>query len=286
MIDRRFQVEVVNRAKKPKTGSAATNLSDSLGLADDTFKYLNSYNMDGHRLSNTSSYLSKMLPESNITDEKLKRFVKNLPDFIDNYVSPRGFLPSLYLSNMPYGVLPTTNFADLSFIKQNDVKDDEMFVVDMLEHLLRNLSTAWDRAFHNNVHSMDNLKGKNNETSETNFMKLISAMPHSVDYKALEMMKNSLLLKDFTFKGNYKKLDSSSIRKYFKYAPENMVEKLDYFSYFPNAKMQRVELEDILTKIKESVSDNSKSELIDLISYRLDAWFMALANYQLEQQRD
>ncbi len=268
--DRRYEIEVARYSNKNiSVGTAAKSLASTLGLSDNDseLSYLNSADLNKPALSKEN--VKAFLPNTaNIPYGQFRKFIKYLPEYVSSYVYPRGYLPTLRVGDMPYGIMPTTDFSELSF------SNDKTHIKNLYK-LLNNLSVHWDNMFNEKVEAIDRLQNKKDEDSQVRFMRMMSTNPHSVSYRGLEMIKHPLLARQFHFFGNYKNLNEESLASYSEMFTAELVKKLDYFTHFPTGKMT-----------KDIIDVDSKTDLrdlIDLFSYHIDAWFLSLANYQLKE---
>ncbi len=257
-----------------------------MGLNEDNnggaFSYLNSCELNTPTLSVKA--IQHFLPDINklpYTEfsnfNNLNNFIKALPNYINKYVFPRGFLPSLRVGDMPYGIMPITDFSNLEFTyNETNIKK--------LYEFLNNLSVHWDNIVNEKVEDIESLKEQEDEDSQVRFMRMISTNPYSVSHRYLKMLKNKLLSKQFHFYGNYKNLDATHLANYTDMlSPEN-VKELELFSYFPtgNISSKAKDLNDMAQDL--DISTTELTDLIDLFSYRLDAWFLSLANHALKKR--
>ncbi len=292
-IDRRYEIEVSRYKTNDQNefvdglsvGTASKNLASVLGLNRDNnggaFAYLNSCDLNQSSLSIEA--IKYFLPDNeNLNDEKLKEFFKKLsgdinnPGYISKYVFPRGFLPTIRVDDMPYGIMPVTDFKNLSISEDTNVEN--------LYELLNNLSVHWDNMFNKKVEDIESLQNEKDEDSQVRFMRMMSANPHSVSHRRLKMLKHALLAKQFHFYGKYKNLDAESLANYSSMLTPEMLENFDAFSYFSTGEISSnaVDINEIAEKL--NIKTTELIDLIDLFSYRLDAWFMSLANYQLKKK--
>ncbi len=292
-IDRRFKVEVEryglteNETKFVGEDAVATSLAKHLNISEDTFTYLNSCDLQNYKLPKdlVELFLPKLNDNKNNEENDSLSFPNFLSEYVSKYIFPKGILPTLRIGDMPYGILPTTDFSNLTTTNEN---------LKTLSNFLNELAKHWDKMFENKVEMMNRLQSKKEENAQVRFMRMMSANPHSVSYQALKMIQHKLLVNDFHFKGNYKDLPEDKLKEYATNLDQSTLGKLSQFSYFPTGEMlsNKDSINHFINDLKTNNQNIPKDfeekirDLIDLFSYRLDAWLLSLVNYKLLENKN
>ena len=252
---------------------------------------------------------------------KTRLFLKEIPKFVSNYTLARGIIPPLRIGNQPYGILPTTAFSRFELESSSDdvIKyNNPAFLqfAHQLHFLLKHLTNIWDKIKKKHVIHSENLGSIDPQrryiemmnltpTSVTFFERtLIEAVPllhPAINYMPLEETNNAMakILKDMfeiTWEGNTNNIAVLDELQLFKTHPiDGMLEE------FIDAATKEPTLEPFINKILGSnmiatlseimsieVEETSLlvAEFMDLFTYRLDAWWSGLVNFQLERIRN
>lgn len=178
-------------------------LADALGLPLSFFQHLK--HADQKSISNAFLINRIFWPVTmgNIMEESLDNVftqdnIKRARTFFSNFVSGRGYLPSVRIGAQPYGFLPTTAFStfmetatdELPTLGGSDFRAYEKRTVQAkfdtrfhirLKDFLYELTQAFmeiepstAKCFHNAIHSDKN--------AQQHFMEILGLQPHSVDY--------------------------------------------------------------------------------------------------------
>lgn len=252
------------------------------------------------------------------TQKKFQSFLEQIPEFVSTYGMARGLIPPLRIGSQPYGIMPTTAFSRFAFetegdshIKNND-KDFHQFAK-QLYLVLKHLTNIWIKLKDKHVIHSGNLGSKE---PEKRYLEMMGLTPVSESFFERTLIQSSDLLHPVI---NYKGLESKDykIAKMLKDIFEIEVPKssansiiyddIETFNFHPIAGLVK-ELKNVvndepdlkafvgvlfsqenLNKLKKFVPEKEIPllviEFMDLFTYRLDAWWMGLVNYQLHRIR-
>lgn len=225
----------------------------------------------------------------NIEDVFTGSFVKN---FFVKHVRARGNFATIRVDNLPYGILPTSDFIQMCKLTLND-KDCSVNLKKLLQSLIQ-LAEKWKNCRNTNVKYSEKLSGKSVE-SQKKYLEMVGQTPYSVSFSERTLMDSqfnpSYLDADTTSNQNEKNVKNLSIIRYFlKEDYLRDVPVADVYDAFENKNSE------LLKKMKDCacnalqnagmpVGDCQKeselyvSEFLDLFTYRLDAWFMGILDY-------
>ena len=213
-------------------------------------------------------------------------------DFFVKHVRARGNFATIRVDNLPYGILPTSDFIQMCKLTLNDDGCSKNFKK-LLQALIQ-LAEKWKKCRNTNVKHAEKLSGKSIE-SQKKYLEMAGQTPYSVSFSERTLMDSrfnpSYLDADTASNPNEKNAKNLSIIRYFL--------KEDYLRDVPVADVyEAFENKDsgLLKKMKDcaytalqnagmSVDESKKeselfvSEFLDLLTYRLDAWFMGILDY-------
>ncbi len=184
----------------------AERLSEGLGIAHDVLN-----NLDYHHRTEVSESLivNKALFNGtlgNYMEEGMDTLftldnIDHTKEFFGNYVTARGFLPSIRIGTQPYGILATTAFsqfnatADDSFIPELDkedfdniisIKDELQVRYDIrLKQLLNKIDSLWTTIRNKKVPHLGNTDTydlPNPPDPQAHFMKMLGLQASSAEY--------------------------------------------------------------------------------------------------------
>lgn len=249
---------------------------------------------------------------------KTKLFLKEVPKFLESHCFARGIVPPLRIGNQPYGILPTTAFSRFTFEPAYDsvIKDtDHNFLqfARQLHQLLKRITDIWSSIKKKHVICSENLGTKDPQQRYLEMMGLtpisvaffertlaeaIPLLHPEINYMPFEKTNRSIakIIKDvleipLNEKKNSAILDDLGLFKAHPLA--GMIEEFkDVVTNTPNLKpfVDKILSEAKKNELKELIPENEIPlliiEFMDLFTYRLDAWWLGLVNYQLKRIRD
>lgn len=250
---------------------------------------------------------------------KTKLFLEQVPEFLQSHCFARGIVPPLRIGNQPYGILPTTAFSRFQFedVSDNIIKDtDHNFLqfARQLHQLLKRITDIWSSIRKKHVICSENLGTKD---PQKRYLEMMGLTPISVAFFERTLVEAIPLLHPEI---NYMPFEKAnrSIAKIIKDVLEMplddkkrntaILDELGLFKAHPIAGMieefkdevnNTPDLQPFVDKILTLAKKNELEKLIpkneiplliiefmDLFTYRLDAWWLGLVNYQLKRIRD
>lgn len=213
MPDKTFDLYLKNKAAYAKTDDFSIRqdgqwFANWLGI-DDNFTqkllYADGYDQADARNMNTAlwpgtlGYVMSSLMKGGFSNE----VVDSTREFFNTFVSGRGPVPAIRIGNQPYGILPTTAFNRLTWIKSNDrllARNTELRFVNRLYDLLIRLENFWNNNFLNTVPHISEQSGTPYQT----LLDVIKLHPNSVEFyrrymETLIEMSNAMSLMTTNF---------------------------------------------------------------------------------------
>lgn len=227
-----FKVERNNEeqitASDPDFPSDSDRLSEGLGIDSKTLKFLD---FQGRTEVSEALNMNKALfpgTLGNFMEEGLDKLftldnINHTKAFMTNYVTARGFLPSIRIGTQPYGIMPTTAFsrfhatANDSFLPTLNKEDFENLAdianelqtrFDIrLKQLLELMNTVWTEIREEKV----SYSGKTDKNDpQAHFMKMLGLQANSREYffrYGLNVASRMTLDKDADFSVNFSEDD-------------------------------------------------------------------------------
>lgn len=301
-------------------GKGRKRFNDTIGRAN------SSDNTEIHKAKLVNELMTKILAnnfihygKNTVLDCRTKLFLRNIPNFVKNHCFARGVFPPIRVGNQPYGIMPTTAFSKFEFEAQADrlaKEKDPNFLqfARELHQLLKRISDIWTKIKKEKVISFENLTRGN---AQKRYIEMMGLTPISVAYYERTMIESLPILHPLI---NYHQLENSNrslgkiLKNIFQISTidENNAEILDHFGIFkshPIAEMAQElvnennipDLSKFVNEITKKLSESDKqlikdlpkeelhlliTEFMDLFTYRLDAWWLGLVNYQLYRIRN
>lgn len=196
-------------------------------------------------------------------DENFDKLIDFIGNFMANYVKAAGPMPAFRLGDNPYGILPVTDYERvLTSIKAGD--SDSVFLKILYDNIV-SLGDKWHVLRDSKVIEAGNLSGTD---ADEKFLKMSGQNARGVKYKTRAMIESPLL----------QDRDVSD---------SNVLGFLDNGNYFRSTLLsdctKDYDFSDMVKVIKEeqpALSDERAKDLagefIDLLSYRLDAWYTGM----------
>ena len=260
--------------------NAAYDRSDSrkvasiLGFTDEDYRQswgrvLNAGRSEGERTKLAykalwNHYRSKV----KIKDETLDRLLDLIGDFVVNHVRARGNIPSFRIDDLPYGILPVTDFLKLD----DDLRNADPLLKG-LNGMLVSLADDWKRLRKTLVASSENLKGKE---ADRKYLEMAGQAPHSISHLERTVIDSPLLPKtDLDVPPYLSRLEE--VGHFYPWGVSDLSKESDL-----------VELTDVVKGVLDNISDEDATllarEFLDLFTHRLDAWFSGELDYILGEQ--
>ncbi|MBP5769546.1 MAG: hypothetical protein J6W51_10775 [Fibrobacter sp.] len=227
---------------------------------------------------------------TNFSNPDRKTFLK---DFFVNHVRARGNVAAFRIDNMPYGVLPTTDFIQMRKILKNAIgtlkkdvpENDVMYknLLDLIKTLIK-LANIWHKVRNENVKWSEVLTGDN---IQKKYLEMAGQTPYSINFTErvlLDGVLNPSYLQANNSKDNNEYKDTETIFKFL---------NKDYFKSAPICDMYTKNssstFKDMVDTVKNALAGlgetNDKNaelfvtEFLDLLTHRIDAWFLGIIDY-------
>ena len=280
----RYEVEVlgkyINEKVEESTNDAAL-LFKRLGV-DYNGCVGHIYNFDSNRNAETKNayeILWKKLypdydPKTVISNKSVveKASVTNLVGkFFIEHVRATGNVPSVVIGNLPYGIFPISVYEKL---KDLLLSKGGNFAVSLLNDLIL-LGKKWEE-LSKNAKRLSSLKGEN---AEQNYLTMAGQTPYSVSFVQRDELQSALIEKNDPTLTNGKwsilnfLFDSAGCRN-------QPLKNTDRIYNIEKSDLVK-ELEKIYGKVK---AVNYVTEFMDLLTYRIDAWFSGLLDFILSKK--
>lgn len=209
------------------------------------------------------SFVAKRVKES--SDSSFKTYIDRVGTFFKSYVRAAGPYPTLRIGNNPYGVLPVTDYmAMLESMAGTDTFDS--YIPPLFYHISK-LGAQWQQLRDRYVNTVT---GGVANSPERHFLRIASQNARSVAYRQRALVKSPLL------QGT--KADSGGLLGINDYEGYYKSEITDVTSEFDLSEMRTVVKVDF-PDMSDERADELVGEFIDLMSYRLDAWYTAMVSY-------
>lgn len=272
---RRYEIEVDN-----------AYLKDDNFKEYDTFKLASFLNMDydkcwgrvlkfdtdqSAKTQQVYAYLWNKYVDTLPQDVREMDGVKRMLNFVGNFASenikPFGTLPTLAVDNIPYGILPITNYITLyKMLERYAISREDKMLKELLCQLI-NLCKKWKDIRKSRVKYAEALNSY--EYPEKDYLEMAGQTPHSVSFVERKVIHSPFIPL------NYPECNES---KYI-----SMMMELDYFGGqgVDNA-FTDASIDDMVQSVKSqySLGDDEAfllvSTFFDTFTYRLDAWFSAV----------
>ena len=200
--------------------------------------------------------------------QDLEDMFDTLENFLVNYVKTRGFFPMVRIGTQPYGILPVTDFENISFIYEPKTPAK---IMESLYQTIRAFGTRMKSIRDRQVLHAGNLGSNVYE----NYLKMTGQVPGSNRVVQRSILEISTL----------EKTRGKAI---------GLLQHLEGCGYFDGVPLNETEMPDLSEfrkAIREKIADVSDEEadlyireFFDLFTYRLDAWYTGFA--ALLYQRD
>ena len=224
-------------------------------------------------------------------------FVK---EFFINHVRARGNVAAFRIDDVPYGILPTSDFIQLSKYLKKSAGDEDVYY--LLRALIK-LANIWHKVRNDNTKWSEVLVG---EDVQKNYLEMAGQTPYSVDFtervlvdmprgnspdtnlerKTIFKFLNKEFGKTFPVADLYQEFGDVKNSKY-----KELREKVLY-ALKVEYKIDQLTTDEIneSEEIKELNAKAEKeaslfvAEFLDLFSYRIDAWFLGIIDYCYHKQ--
>lgn len=205
-------------------------------------------------------------------------------DFFVKHVRARGNFATIRMDNLPYGILPTSDFVQMcEFLqRRNGNKDLKNLVYSLIQ-----LADKWKACRNKNVKCSENIDGSD---AQQKYLEMAGQTPYSVSFTVRYLLDScfnpSYLdadanenIRDLSIIGNF--LKEENLRAIPVANVYNIHENKDsgLLSDMKNTILQAWETKELSTDSCNRDADLYVSEFLDLLTYRLDAWFMGILDY-------
>lgn len=122
-------------------------------------------------------------------------FINFLDIFIKNNLRASGNIPSIRVDDVPYGILPVSDFMKLrDSISSSEIENRESLLA-LLNDLIA-LANKWKDLRKSNVITSENLINKNDEKPESRFLQMAGQTPYSVSFNQRKAIESPLIEKN------------------------------------------------------------------------------------------
>lgn len=203
-----------------------------------------------------------------VKDSQLDRLLDVIGDFVVNHVRARGNIPSFRIDDLPYGILPVTDFLKLD----DDLRNADPLLKELNGFLVA-MADEWKRLRKESVISSEDLKGID---ADRKYLEMAGQAPHSISHLRRTVIDSPLLPKgDQKVPSYLSRLEE--VGHFYPWGISDLTEKEDL------AELVAV-VKNVLDKISDEDAELLAREFLDLFTYRLDAWFSGELDYILNEQ--
>ena len=273
----RYKIEVDDGKRinlnilKPTVNNDAENIAELFNSGYSTC-WNRVVNFDSSTDAKTKTVYTKLFDELRKTFKiEDDAFIR---DFFINYVRASGKFSAIKVGNLPYGILPVSDFVKLrdALRKTKGTKDKICLLLDDLLWL----KEKWDK-LSDSISSPSTLKGVD---SEKRYLEMASQTPYSISFIKRTEIESAIIEKNVPQIG----VSSSILNKVFKQNARagQLIENTDVLFDIKTSLFVKV-------LVKSGICDEAEAvdyvtEFIDLFTYRLDAWFNGVLNYVLDSK--
>lgn len=215
----------------------------------------------------------------------------HLKDFFVNHVRARGNFAAFRIDNMPYGILPISDFVEIDKILEKSTDEKDILLSKLLKALIK-LAKKWRIIRNDNVQWSEVLKGEN---VQKKYLEMAGQSPYSnsftervvVDFPNNNAPNSSLdnrTIFDFLEKELCKGIPVADLYKEFWGITEGVEGTYN------------VMFDTLVDKVVDALNANYNvpykdinrykqdaklfvAEFLDLFTYRIDAWFLGILDY-------
>ena len=205
-------------------------------------------------------------------------------EFFVKHVRARGNFATIRVDNLPYGILPTSDFVQMcEFLQKKNGNND----LKNLVYSLVQLADKWKACRNKNVKCSENIDGPD---AQKKYLEMAGQTPYSIAYTERFLMNSRFNppyldadanenIRDLSIIGNF--LNEDNLRA----TPvANVYNDLKNNDSGLRSEMKEIVLQAWNTKKISTGSCNKDADLyvtefLDLLTHRLDAWFMGILDY-------
>lgn len=284
-----FDVHAISELSKYDAGKLASLLKPCANdkLIDDGFKNLWGRIVGGEgRQSDMAAIAYKKLWELLIEKDNFNLVATNkkyefVKDFFINHVRARGNAPAIQIDNLPYGILPISDFWAMK-----DFAQDE-YIKGLLTDLLE-ISKRWQTVRDEKVICSENMEGKD---VFQKYLEMATQTPYSISYTE-RMVFKSLFFRTAGARDNIVNYLADKGTFFNDIPVADVYESFDESN--PNSRIAglRQQVLEALTNsgmsadIAEREAAMYTSEFLDLMTFRLDAWFSGILDYWFTKKQN
>lgn len=311
LMRKRYEIEVNDYYINEKRNDAnvISELFAGENIYNNCFGHIANFDLkQDHETGQAYSLLWTVLNESEIIASFNKDIYSFLKHFIKNNLRACGKFPSIRIDNLPYGILPVSDFQRIcnDFYKNRKIifKTRTFAEAGFLLNDLVALANKW-KDLRNKEQISAPFKGNN---AEKDYLKMAGQTPYSISFSERKLIHSPLLeentpdkLNSTTSQFSQKIFGQSSIfnelisRKLFSAEPikEAVNEYLD-----ESGNSEIFEKNEITKKLIRALTTGENKftddievakkyvgEFLDLFTYRIDAWFSGILDYIRTENR-
>lgn len=239
----------------------------------------------------SNHYWKNKVGKGIVVSEK-RTFMKS---FFINHVRARGNFAALRIDDMPYGILPISDFVEMKKSLKKSTNKDDKCLCELLNALIK-LAKVWHKVRNDNAVWSEMLVGEN---VQKKYLEMAGQTPYSVGFTDRLLLNFPGIpsnLKDAKFpKRREKHIDAEHI-SIFKFIDRSFCKPLPvadmYRDYDESNCMESKVFSNMVNAVKEAIKNESKTsdeigndaklfvmEFLDLLTHRIDAWFLGIIDY-------
>lgn len=271
----RYDAEVEDCYQSPTHNrSDARKIASILGFSDDDYRNSWGRVLKAERCEDENTRVAyKALwnyfrNKVKIKDRQLDRLLDFIGDFMVNHVRAKGNIASFRIDNLPYGILPVTDFLKLD----DDLRNADPLLKGLNGFLVA-MADEWKRLRKKRVVSSEELKGND---ADRKYLEMAGQAPYSISHLKRAIIDSPLLPKESLELHPYlRRLEE--VGHFYPWGISNLTEKEEL-----------TDLIGVVKKVLDKISDEDAvllvREFLDLFTHRLDAWFSGELDYILNEQ--
>lgn len=213
--------------------------------------------------------------------------------FFVKHVRARGNVATLRIDNLPYGILPTTDFVQMIKILLDN--NGNVSLKNLLYSLIQ-LAEEWKKCRNNNVKYSEKMSGTK---SQQNYLEMTGQTPYSVNFTERTLIESKF--NPSYLDADAGKANANNVRKmtiignFLKEENLGAVPIADVYDFFENK--DKDVFKEMVSCVYQALKNNGMpaeecnresellvSEFFDLLTHRLDAWFMGILDYYFHEK--
>ena len=280
LIERKYRIEILDEGDKAPDNSDGQVLSKLLQVDYMGGPFAHAIDAENTELDNAKKankalwefFRTKMVDTAHSSNLPDNQVLETIGSFFLQHVNARGIAPLFRVDDQPYGIVPVSEFEGIDL---GSLDTWQKKYVRLLYDSIVTIGKRWEAICDQDLIAAEGMKGKD---ADLKFLRMASQNPRSVRFGKRTFYYGPAAEYGADKKGLTQSDDL--LRMISGMGLKDAIPVADAIEDFDLSTLLRV-VKNALPAIEPWQAERLVSEFLDMFTYRVDAWYMAILSYRL-----